>query len=178
MSAERMASGNAFECKPSAFECTVFSDSLKGILRTGRRIAAARRYQRADAVLVKPYQGKQAFGQQEIHFDTPLPVEADGNLAACLFFTHKLGKLLARLCGVCRIESLPDAHNKVMRRQAVAVESEPVADHAFHIIACIGAFGGFLADDHAQTRMIQTVVRCLGNLQQIAASSVSECKNG
>ena len=67
VSAEGVAAGDAFEGEPAAFECAVFFDCLDSVLRTGRDIAAARRYQRADGVLVKTDQREDEFGQQGIH---------------------------------------------------------------------------------------------------------------
>ena len=63
VSAEGVAAGDAFESKPAAFKCAVFFDGFDRILRTGRGIAAAWRYQRADGVLVKTYQREDEFGQ-------------------------------------------------------------------------------------------------------------------
>lgn len=76
------------------------------------------------------------------------------------------------------IKRLTYAHNKIMRRQLVLIQPEPVADDALHIIAVMGAFGGLFADDQTKARMAERVVYGLGDLQQIAAASVFQRKNG
>lgn len=58
------------------------------------------------------------------------------------------------------------------------METEPIADDAFHVVAFVGAFGGFLADDQTQARMPQAVVAGLRNMEQVAAFAVSQRKNG
>lgn len=65
-----------------------------------------------------------------------------------------------------------------MRRQLVLIQSEPVADDALHIIAVMGTFGGLFTDDQTKARMAERVVCGLGDLQQIAAASVFQRKNG
>ena len=76
------------------------------------------------------------------------------------------------------IECQADAYDEIMRRQAVFVQSEPIADDALHIVAVMRAFRCFFADDQAEPRMVQSVVGRLGDLQQIAAAPVFERKNG
>ena len=44
---------NALERQPEALQRTIFSESLEGVLRAGRRETAARRLERRDAQLVK-----------------------------------------------------------------------------------------------------------------------------
>ena len=56
------------------------------------------------------------------------------------------------------------------------IQPEPVADDALHVIAVVGAFGGLFADDQAKARMAERVVCGLGDLQQIAATSVFNAK--
>ena len=51
--APRMAARNPPDGQPAAFERAVFSNGIQRVLRAGRRIAAARRDKRADAVTVK-----------------------------------------------------------------------------------------------------------------------------
>ena len=80
--------------------------------------------------------------------------------------------------GILPIECQTDAYDEIMRRQAVFVQSEPIADDALHIVAVMRAFRCFFADDQAESRMIQSVVGRLGDLQQIAAAPVFERKNG
>ena len=93
-------------------------------------------------------------------------------------FFHQLGKLVSGFRGCFTIKRLTHAHNKIMRRQLVLIQSEPVADDALHIIAVVGAFGGLFADDQAKARMAERIVCGLGDLQQIAAASVFQRKNG
>lgn len=76
------------------------------------------------------------------------------------------------------VECQADAYDEIMWWQAVFVQSEPVADDALHIIAVMGAFGGLFADDQTKARMAERVVCGLGDLQQIAAASVFQRKNG
>ena len=76
------------------------------------------------------------------------------------------------------VECQADAYDEIMRRQAVFVQSEPVADDALHVIAVMGAFGGLFADDQTKARMAERVVCGLGDLQQIVAASVFQRKNG
>ena len=47
---------DALERQPEALQRTVFSESLKGVLRASRSETAARRLERRDAQLVKLYQ--------------------------------------------------------------------------------------------------------------------------
>ena len=51
-----MAAEYPFERQPSAFEGTVFTQGLQGVLRAGRGEAAGRRLERRDAQLVKLHQ--------------------------------------------------------------------------------------------------------------------------
>lgn len=48
---------------------------------------------------------------------------------------------------VLPIECQTDAYDEIMRRQAVFVQSEPIADDALHIVAVMRAFRCFFADD-------------------------------
>ena len=93
-------------------------------------------------------------------------------------FFHQLGKLVSGFRSSFPIKRLTYAYNKIMRRQLVLIQPEPVADDALHIIAVMGAFGGLFADDQAKARMAERVVCGLGDLQQIAAASVFQRKNG
>lgn len=93
-------------------------------------------------------------------------------------FFHQLGKLVSGFRGSFPIKRLTHAHNKIMRRQLVLIQPEPIADNALHIIAVMGAFGGLFADDQTKARMAERVVCGLGDLQQIAAASVFQRKNG
>ena len=79
---------------------------------------------------------------------------------------------------VLPVECQADAYDEIMRRQAVFVQPEPVADDALHVVAFMRTFRCFFADDQAEPRMVQSVVGRLGNLQQIAAAPVFERKNG
>lgn len=56
------------------------------------------------------------------------------------------------------------------------IQPEPIADDALHIIAVMGAFGSFFADNQTKARMAERVVCGLGDLQQIAAASVFNAK--
>ena len=85
---------------------------------------------------------------------------------------------MSRFDRVLPVECQTDAYDEIMRRQAVFVQSEPIADDALHIVAVMRAFRCFFADDQAEPRMVQSVVGRLGNLQQIAAAPVFERKNG
>ena len=80
--------------------------------------------------------------------------------------------------GVLPVECQTDAYDEIMWRQAVFVQPEPIADDALHVVAFMRAFRCFFANDQAEPRMVQSVVGRLGNLQQIAAASVFERKNG
>ena len=80
-------------------------------------------------------------------------------------FFHQLGQLVAGFRGGFLIKRLTHAHNEIMRRQLVLIQSEPVADDALHIIAVVGAFGGLFADDQTKARMAERVVCGLGDLQ-------------
>ena len=93
-------------------------------------------------------------------------------------FFHQLGKLVSGFRSSFLIKRLTHAHNKIMRRQLVLIQPEPVADDALHVIAVMGAFGGLFADDQTKARMAERVVCGLGDLQQIAAASVFQRKNG
>ena len=93
-------------------------------------------------------------------------------------FAHELRQLVSGFGSVLPIECQADAYDEIMRRQAVFVQSEPVADDALHIVALMCAFRCFFADDQAEPRMVQSVVGRLGDLQQIAAAPVFERKNG
>ena len=76
------------------------------------------------------------------------------------------------------VECQTDAYDEIMRRQAIFVQPEPIADDALHVVAFMRTFRCFFADDQADPRMVQSVVGRLENLQQIAAASVFERKNG
>lgn len=86
--------------------------------------------------------------------------------------------MVSRFGGILPVECQTDAYDEIMRRQAVFVQSEPIANDALHIVAVMRAFRCFFADDQAKPRMVQSVVGRLGNLQQIAAAPVFERKNG
>ena len=114
VSAEGVASGDAFCRKQAAFECAIFFDCFDGILRTGRRIAAAGRNQRADVVLVAPYQN-----QQPAHAVSP---------DLCLFFVvwvrtaqHELRQFFPCLCRSVPAEFPMGADNEILRRQLVFI---------------------------------------------------------
>ena len=64
----------------------------------------------------------------------------------------------ARIGGIAAVETLSYAHHKIMWRQLVAVQAEPFPNHALHIIARIGALGGFFADYKPQACMLKAVV--------------------
>ena len=51
-----MAAADAFECKPASLECAVLLNRLKGVLRAGRRIAAAGRFERREILPVEPHE--------------------------------------------------------------------------------------------------------------------------
>lgn len=76
------------------------------------------------------------------------------------------------------VETLAYPHDKIMRRQGFPVLAEPFANHAFHVIAPVGPFGGFFADHQAQACMPQAVVGRLQYLKQASAALISQRKNG
>ena len=107
----------------------------------------------------------------------PIRPEAvsDGVSFAC---GHQLLQLPACIGGVFAVEGFVDAHDEIVGRQLVFVGSEPLADNAFHIVAFVGAFGGFFADNQAESGMAETVAAESGYLDQVAAFTVSQRKNG
>ena len=98
------------------------------------------------------------------------------NLAAMPFplgtRMHQLRQLLARGSSVAAVECSTYPHHIIMWRQVIFMAAKPFPNHALHIIAAIGAFGGFFAHHQPQPRMVQTIVAGLGNLQQLAAFAV------
>ena len=53
---EGMTAADAFECQPASLECAVLLNRLKGVLRAGRRIAAAGRFERREILPVEPHE--------------------------------------------------------------------------------------------------------------------------
>ena len=96
--AKRMATGNALECQPAAFECAVFAHGFHRILRAGGGVAAAWRQHRADGILVKPDQQQHQPGR-DIHFFTRINCANSVRASAALLRSKRCRTRTTKSCG-------------------------------------------------------------------------------
>ena len=76
------------------------------------------------------------------------------------------------------IEYLSDAHHKIVRRQNALMPPKPFADDPFHVVAAVGAFGGFFADHQTESGKTLHIVFQAQHLQKFPRTLLTKCKNG
>lgn len=104
-------------------------------------------------------------------------------LSGCLrksfcFGQHQFCQLLTRLRRGLWVERNTHTHNKIMRWEPMFVETKPLAYDPFHVIALVGTFGGFFADNQAQTCVSEMIALRLRYLHKMARTLFFKCENG
>ena len=91
---------------------------------------------------------------------------------------HHFAQFLPGLRRTVFIERLAHAHHKIVRRQNALMPPKPFADDPFHIVAAVGAFGGFFADHQTESGKALHIVFQAQYLQKFPRTLLTKCKNG